>query len=61
MDDVLCLPGKAHRASDSVIIHIKAILAPCLIHFVICVTGTTALGSLFGGARPLLIGLMADK
>lgn len=47
--------------SPPVIIHIKAILAPCLIHFVICVTGTTALGSLFGGARPLLIGLMADK
>lgn len=46
---------------DSIIIHITVIIAPCLIHFVICVTGTTALGSLFGGAWLLLIGLMADK
>lgn len=40
---------------------ISVIIAPCLIHFVIHVTGTTALGSLFGEARLLLIDLMADK
>ena len=32
---------------DSIIIYIGVIIASCLIHFVICVTGTTALGSLF--------------
>lgn len=46
---------------DGIIIYIAVIIAPCLIHFVIYVTTTTALGSLFGGAWLLLIGLMADK
>lgn len=30
---------------DSVIIHIAAIIAACLIHFVICLAETSALGS----------------
>lgn len=46
---------------DGIITYITVIIALCVIHLVIYVTRTTALGSLFGGAWLLLVGLMADR
>lgn len=47
MDSALWFPDDTRKHYDSIIIYITIIIAPCLIHFVICVTGTTALGSVF--------------
>lgn len=58
---VLCFLAKAHHAFWLYHYLYHVIIALCLIHFVICVTRTIALGSLFGRAWLLLIGLMADK
>lgn len=42
-----------------IIIYFKVIIAPCLIHFVLCVIGAVPLGP--SAPRPLLIDLMADR
>lgn len=49
------------KAFDGIITYSTVIIVPSVIHFVIRVTGTTAIGSHVGRAWLLLIGLMADK